>query len=132
MIKISRKVYNAIVAHGKKDLPNECCGYLAGKDDLIDTHYELTNTDHSPEHFAFDPKEQFATVRAAREAGRAILANYHSHPETPSRPSEEDIRLAFDPHIKYFILSLAAEEPVLNGFSIVKGVVEKLEVLIVD
>ncbi len=132
MIRLTRAVYDAIVAHGLKELPNECCGYLGGKDGLIDTHYALTNVDASPEHFSFDPKEQFNTVRAAREAGRTLVANYHSHPATPARPSQEDIKLAYDPGIKYLILSLAAKEPDLKAFSIVKGVVEKLEIEVVD
>lgn len=45
----------------------------------------------------------------------------HSHPESPSRPSEEDKRLAFDPNIEYLILSLMdAENPVLKAFGVDK------------
>jgi proteasome lid subunit RPN8/RPN11 len=57
-----------------------------------------------------------------------ILANYHSHPETPARPSEEDIRLVFDPNISYVIASLASEIPDLKSFRIKNGVVEKEEI----
>jgi proteasome lid subunit RPN8/RPN11 len=86
----------------------------------------MTNADHSPEHFSFLPQEQFAALRHARGKGLKVTANWHSHPSSPSRPSEEDIRLAYDPTILYFILSLAADEPVLNAFRIVEGKVEKL------
>jgi len=82
----------------------------------------LTNIDHSPEHFSFDPAEQFQVLRSARADELEIIANYHSHPETPSRPSEEDIRLAYDPNILYLIVSLAAKVPVLKAFSIQNGV----------
>jgi proteasome lid subunit RPN8/RPN11 len=65
-----------------------------------------------------DPKAQFQVGREARKDGLEILANYHSHPETPARPSLEDIRLAFDPNISYVIVSLAAEMPDIKSFSI--------------
>lgn len=130
MISIKRDVYNQIVAHAKADLPNEACGYLAGSDGIITLGYQLTNVDHSPEHFSFDPAEQFKTVKDTRSKGLQILANYHSHPETPSRPSLEDIRLAFDPNILYFIISLAQQEPVVKAFQIINGTVTNEELKI--
>ena len=77
--------------------------------------------DHSPEHFSFAPKDQFAALRYARSKGLKILANWHSHPATPSRPSQEDLRLANDPTIRYAILSLLNDEPRLNSFKILNG-----------
>jgi len=121
MISIKKDVLEQIIAHAKKDLPNEVCGYLAGNDGLVTYSYQLTNVDHSPEHFSFDPAEQFNAVKDARNKGLQILANYHSHPETPSRPSQEDIRLAYDPEIGYVIISLAAAEPVVKSFRIKDG-----------
>jgi len=131
MIKIKKNIYDSIIAHAQKDLPNEACGYLAGSDGVVTEHYELTNTDHSPEHFSFDPKEQFEVMRKSRDAGLELLANYHSHPETPARPSQEDIKLAFDSNILYFIVSLAAQQPDVKAFSIKNGEVEKLVLEIV-
>jgi [CysO sulfur-carrier protein]-S-L-cysteine hydrolase len=130
MISIPREVLNQIIAHAKADLPNEACGYLAGNDGQITASYALTNVDHSPEHFSFDPAEQFNTVKDARKKGLQIIANYHSHPETPSRPSQEDIRLAFDPDISYFIISLAEAIPVVKSFRIVNGTVTNEELII--
>lgn len=132
-MKIKRDTLNAIIAQAKNELPNESCGYLlANAGEAIDENYAMTNIDHSPEHFSFDPKEQFAAIRHSRQVGKKLVANWHSHPSSPSRPSQEDIKLAYDPTITYFILSLAGKEPVFNGFHIENGVVEKLEVEIVD
>jgi proteasome lid subunit RPN8/RPN11 len=128
MISISPEVLESIIEHAKHELPNEACGYLSGKDGHITKNYRLTNIDHSPEHFSFDPVEQFATIKKARKEGLEILANYHSHPETPARPSVEDIKLAFDPNIYYFIVSLAGSKPDVKAFRIVKGFVEKIEI----
>jgi proteasome lid subunit RPN8/RPN11 len=127
MIRIPQNIINGIIAQARNELPNEACGLLVGSGNEILKQYPLTNIDHSPEHFSFDPKEQFAVLREARSQGLRIIANYHSHPESPSRPSQEDIRLAFDPDILYFILSLQEKEnPVIKAFSIKGGEVEEI------
>jgi proteasome lid subunit RPN8/RPN11 len=65
----------------------------------------MTNVDHSPEHFSFDPKEQFQAVKRARSLGLELVGVYHSHPATPARMSNEDIRLANDVSLRYLIYS---------------------------
>lgn len=130
-MKISKDLVNEIIAQARRELPDESCGYLLGEGETISLHFPMTNGDHSPEHFSFLPEEQFAAIRFARSKGLQIIANWHSHPSTPSRPSEEDIRLAYDPDIAYFILSLATDDPVLNAFRIRGGQVEKLAVEVV-
>ena len=131
MITIKQDVYHDIIAHAWKDLPNEACGYLVGENNIIKQNYRLTNVDKSPTHFRFNPAEQFAVVKNVRKDGLEILANYHSHPETLARPSEEDIKLAFDPSILYFIISLAEEIPVIKAFQIIDGGVENIEIQII-
>lgn len=128
MLYIPQQIVDQIFDQAKKGLPEEVCGYLAGTDRTVNRHFELTNIDHSPEHFSFDPAEQFRTLRETRNAGLEILANYHSHPATPARPSVEDIRLAFDPNISYVIVSLAGEFPDIKSFKIRNGVVEREEI----
>ncbi len=131
-IKITKRLFDEIVEHAHWELPHEACGYLLGtsEDDIRENH-SMTNADHSPEHFSLVPEEQFAALRTAREKGLRIVGIWHSHPSTPSRPSEEDIRLAFDPDILYFILSLADDDPVLNAFRIADGKTEKIVLKIV-
>lgn len=134
MIYVSKSEYERIVNQAKKEFPLECCGLMAGTKDQGDVFikkvYPLKNIDESSEHFSMDPKEQFATIRVIREESLVLVGNYHSHPYTPSRPSEEDKRLAFDPKALYGIVSLEKEEPVFNIFMITKEGVEKLEYLL--
>ena len=132
MLRIPQQIISDLFEHAKTGLPEEVCGYLAGTGREVTRQFRLTNIDHSNEHFSFDPKEQFQVVREARNAGLEILANYHSHPETPARPSQEDIRLAYDPNISYVIVSLAAELPDIKSFRIKNGEVEKEEIQIVS
>lgn len=128
MIRINKVFFDEIVKQALDELPNEACGLLAGKYDEVIKRYPMTNIDESPEHFSFDPTEQFKVLRQSRSEGLKLIANYHSHPSTPARPSQEDIRLAFDSEIVYLILSLAGEVPDLKGFKIKNGEVEAVEV----
>lgn len=122
-MKLAKEDYDKILAHCKKGLPNEACGLLAGeiKDNIkaVKKVYLLTNIDNSNEHFSIDPKEQLQAVKDARNNEYEMLGNFHSHPESPSRPSEEDKRLAYDAKAEYLILSLMdIENPVLKAFGI--------------
>jgi len=131
MILINLEEYEKIIELAKKEFPHECCGFLGGnkvgEDIFIKKMVPITNIDHSSEHYSMDPKEQFQALKLIRNHGLQLVGNYHSHPYTPSRPSEEDKRLAFDPSILYGILSLE-KEPVFNLFKIDKEKkVEKLD-----
>jgi len=105
-MKIPKTVYNAILEQSKKDDPLETCGYLGGTNNEVTDIFPMVNSDKSPEHYAFDPKEQFKVLREARARGLSLVAVYHSHPKSPARLSEEDIRLALDPTLCYIICSL--------------------------
>lgn len=124
-VVIQKKDYDEIVDWAKKHLPDEACGLIAGSETedakIIEKVYYLTNIDASNEHFTLDPKEQLAAVKDMRANGLKPLGNWHSHPESPSRPSEEDKRLSYDSKASYMILSLMAEEPVLNSFHVEKA-----------
>lgn len=130
MIKLSKSDYEKILAHAESELPNEACGLIGGVFEdgvkVIKKVYLLTNIDHSNEHFSMDPKEQLSAIKDMRANGLVPLGNWHSHPESPSRPSDEDKRLAYDSKASYMILSLMdRENPVLNSFHISGADAEK-------
>lgn len=132
MIQIPRHIHDDLIRHAREGFPLEVCGILGGEADRVSKIYPMTNTDASNEHFMMDPKEQFSVVKDLRANGLAMLAIYHSHPETPARPSEEDIRLALTPDVSYIIISLAdADTPDIKSFKISSGGVEKEEIVVV-
>lgn len=135
MIYLKQSVLDEITLQGKEELPNECCGFLAGlkhKDDIfILERKPLRNIDNSPEHFSMDPKEQFEKVKEIRNENLILLGNYHSHPESPARPSEEDKRLAYDENAIYGIISYFNNIE-LKLFNIKKGEVTVLEYQIIS
>lgn len=168
VIHITKEAWQSIVSQAQKDAPIESCGYALGVETpspsgflspdnggteggvktiegrggalLITYNYPLTNIDHAAEHFSLDPKEQFAAIKYARQNGLKVIGNWHSHPASPSRPSEEDKRLAFDPKALYLILSLSPDvsglpyaadgAPVLNAFRIEDGEVTRFPVIV--
>jgi len=124
-VRLKQADYDAMVVHAKSGLPNEACGLIAGVvDDNIKTVekvYLLSNPDNSPVHFSIDPKEQLAVIKDMRASGFTLLGNFHSHPATPARPSEEDIKMFYDSKASYLILSLAESNPILKAFGIKDG-----------
>ena len=137
MIKLNKADFEKILAHARAEAPVEACGLIAGRiengNKLIDKVYILTNVDHAEEHFTLDPKEQLAAVKDMRANHLVPLGNWHSHPESPSRPSEEDKRLAYDPTVNYLILSLMdMDQPVLKAFDIDKEKNVTIEELVIQ
>ena len=130
-MKIKRSVAGRIIAHAKEKAPIEACGYLAGKNGVALKNYEMTNTDASGEHFSMDPGEQFEVLKKSRNEGLDLLAVYHSHPATPARLSEEDIKLAYDRDLIYVIVSLALKQEEVKAFRILEDGIseEALEVI---
>ena len=137
MITLKKSDFDTILRHAESVLPEEACGLIAGEitegGKTIKKVYILTNIDHSNEHFSLDPKEQLAAVKDMRANGLVPLGNWHSHPESPSRPSEEDKRLAYDSKASYLILSLMdRENPVLNSFKITGDNAENEGIIITE
>ena len=128
---IPQHIFEAIVAQAKAQAPIEACGILAGRAGVIEKLYEMTNADNSRDHFMLLPEEQFAAVKDMRAADVEMLAIYHSHPESPGRPSQEDIRMAFTAGVVHVIVSLAdADNPVIRGFNIADGAVTEVPIAI--
>ncbi|GLC78106.1 M67 family metallopeptidase [Lacrimispora brassicae] len=135
-LTIKETYMKLIVEHARGGLPNEVCGLIAGTVDgdskTVQKVYLLSNPDQSPEHFSIDPKEHLFAIKDMRGNGWSPLGNFHSHPSTPARPSQEDIRLAYDPFASYLVLSLAEDIPVLKAFGITGDVVEQQEIVVIS
>ncbi len=120
-----------MIAQAEYAVPAEACGYLAGRNGVAEKLYEMTNSDNSPTHFTMVPEEQFAATKNMRAEELQMLAVYHSHPTSPARPSQEDIKLAVMPGATYVIVSLAEEKPYAKAFKIEQGDVTEVPLTIV-
>jgi proteasome lid subunit RPN8/RPN11 len=131
-IRINSSLLEEMTAYAESCLPNESCGLVAGKKDgsakIVERVYKLSNADASGVHFTIDPREHLAAIKDMRQRGLTPLGNFHSHPQTPARPSEEDIKLAFDPDASYIIVSLAEDKPAVGSFHIENGAVSREDI----
>jgi len=129
IIRMDCELFEQMVQYAKEHLPEESCGLIAGVYDgdsrIIKKVYFLENIDHAEDHFTMDPKEQLTAVKDMRANGFKPIGNWHSHPSSPSRPSVEDIKLAYERGASYMILSFLTSAPVINSFHIENGNYEK-------
>ena len=131
-LAISRQVFERMLDAAVSAAPVEACGLLAGTGRHATKFYRLTNVDASPDHFSMKPEEQFAAVKDMRARGLKLLAIWHSHPATPARMSDEDLRLAYTPEVVYVIVSLADPNgPDARGFVLREGVPAEIDLEIV-
>ena len=137
MVQIKQKFIDEMVAHSKADLPNECCGILAGPDGQVMKTYRMSNVEASPFRFSMDPVELVQVDSEAGENDWELLAIYHSHTGSEAYPSDTDVRIAAGtaglwPDVRYVLVSLMdMNNPVVRIFEISDGRVieEPLEVV---
>jgi proteasome lid subunit RPN8/RPN11 len=133
-VLIRADLAEAMVAHARRDHPDEACGLLAGPDgaDRPERHIPMVNAERSPTTYRFDSAEQLRVWRGLEELGETVVVIYHSHPATEAYPSRTDVDLAAEPDVHYVLVSTrdaAAHE--LRSFRIVEGVVTEETVDIV-
>jgi proteasome lid subunit RPN8/RPN11 len=120
-MRISRELYEEIVAHARSEAPNECCGMIASRDGEAVKVYRATNAAASPLRYEIDGAEQYRIQMQIEDSDLDLGAIYHSHTRTEPYPSQTDINLAFYPDALYLIVGLAGEEPEVRAFTIREG-----------
>ncbi len=136
MVRIEGRFVDEMVAHARDDLPNECCGILAGKGGQVLCLYPMTNVAASPFRFAMDPLEIAKVDQEAGDSDWDLLAIYHSHTRSEAYPSDTDVRIAGGtaelwPEVRYLLVSLMdVGNPSVRLFRIKEGEVteESLEI----
>jgi proteasome lid subunit RPN8/RPN11 len=75
--------------------PRECCGLIEGVRTGDAVHaialHSIHNVSPHADCFEIDPAAHLRLRRVAREAGRAIVGCYHSHPNGRPSPSPRDL-----------------------------------------
>ncbi len=132
-LRIRPQAMEEMVAHCRKEYPNEACGYLAGDGDRITDALPIRNGAASPTWYEMDPAEQLKAQREIRQKGMEHLAVYHSHVATEAYPSRRDIERAtavqdfFDG--RYVLVTLKDAAPRARAFTIRDGNVTEEELL---
>ncbi|HEX6248269.1 MAG TPA: M67 family metallopeptidase [Nocardioidaceae bacterium] len=135
MLKIDRALYDAVVAHAKKDHPDEACGVLAGPEgsDRPSRFVPMVNAAGSTTFYEFDSLELLGLYKDMDRREEEPVVIYHSHTATEAYPSRTDIGLASEPNAHYVLVSTRehgnSEGPVeFRSFRIVDGEVTEEEV----
>ncbi len=118
------QLYNEVLAQAQAELPNECCGLLAGQIEKTQggqvfrasQRYALVNEAASPFEYAGAPKSMFSAFKDMREKGIELLAIYHSHPTSPPMPSKTDLERNFYPDAVHVIVSLLPNPPEMRAW----------------
>lgn len=118
-LTLSRALADELVAHANEDLPNECCGLIAGRDGVATRVLPTRNAEGSPFFYVMDPREQLELMERIEDSGEELVAIYHSHTRSAAYPSRTDVELAFYSEPLYLIVSLAnPEAPDIRAFAI--------------
>jgi proteasome lid subunit RPN8/RPN11 len=121
-LQISRRLHDEMVAQAVAELPNECCGLLAGQGMKATHRYPLTNALASPMRYDADPKELLAVEKDKRNRGIEVLAIYHSHPTSEPVPSRTDLEQnAYGSAVIHLIISLKDGVPVMRGWRLTES-----------
>ena len=135
MLTIPRDLRDKIVAHARKDHPDEACGVLAGPagSDRPERFIAMTNAERSPTFYRFDSGEQFRVWRDMEDHDEEPVVIYHSHTATEAYPSRTDISYASEPGAHYVLVSTRdADTAEFRSFRIVDGAVTEEPVTVVE
>jgi proteasome lid subunit RPN8/RPN11 len=132
VFRLKRSHARRIVAHARREAPNECCGIIAGKDGEALKLYRAVNAERSPYRYSIESRDLSRIHTEVEAKGWQFLAIYHSHPSGEAYPSETDISLSqwpgqesaasLRPGVYYLIVSLAVPDaPQIRAFRIEEG-----------
>lgn len=139
MLIISRELYDAIIAHGRRDHPDEACGVIAGAigSDTPTRFIPMLNAAMSPTFYEFDSGDLLRLYRDMDDNDEEPVVIYHSHTGTEAYPSRTDINLASEPGAHYVLVSTRdgaheAGDIEFRSYRIIDSVVTEEEVRVVE
>jgi proteasome lid subunit RPN8/RPN11 len=127
---IARALLDRIVAHARRDFPNECCGMIATDADRAVAVHEAQNLAASPFRFEVDGVQLHHALTEIEDAGHELGAIYHSHTRSQPYPSQTDLNFAAGwPGVEWLIVGLAADaEPEIRSFRIDDGRIAEVDI----
>jgi [CysO sulfur-carrier protein]-S-L-cysteine hydrolase len=134
-VRLRRDLVEAIVAHARRDHPDEACGVLAGPagSDRAERFIPMVNAARSPTFYEFDSMDLLKLYRELDANDEAPVVIYHSHTATEAYPSRTDINLAAEPDAHYVLVSTRdPEDYELRSYRIVDGVVTEEPIDVVE
>jgi proteasome lid subunit RPN8/RPN11 len=137
VLRLPASIRDAIVAHARRDHPDEACGVVAGSSYDDPTRFvPMLNAARSPTFYEFDSIDLLKLYREMDDRDEVPAVIYHSHTATEAYPSRTDISLAQEPEAHYVLVSTRepdspSDEIEFRSYRIVDGTVteEPVEIL---
>lgn len=121
-MRIAPDLMDQIVAHARRDAPNECCGVVVTRDGVAESVHALENLQASPLRFEVDGLQLNRILTAAEDDGADLGVIYHSHTRSAPAPSQTDITFAANwPGVEWLIVGLAGDAPEVRSWLIDAG-----------
>jgi proteasome lid subunit RPN8/RPN11 len=134
MLVIAQPTVDEIVAHARRDHPDEACGVVAGRvgSDRPERFVPMRNAARSPTFYEFDSIDLLKLYREMDELDQEPVVVYHSHTATEAYPSRTDVSYASEPGAHYVLVSTREPDTVeFRSYRIVEGIVTEEEVRVV-
>jgi [CysO sulfur-carrier protein]-S-L-cysteine hydrolase len=134
VLTIDQATYDAIVAHARRDHPDEACGVVAGPEgsDRPARFVPMLNAAMSPTFYEFDSGDLFRLYKEMGERDEEPVVIYHSHTATEAYPSRTDVAYASEPGAHYVLVSTREPDTAeFRSYRIVEGVITEEEVVVV-
>ncbi|OXM61498.1 peptidase [Amycolatopsis sp. KNN50.9b] len=135
MLRIRRELVDEIVAHARRDHPDEACGVIAGPEgsDRPERFIPMLNAARSPTFYEFDSGDLLKLYREMDANDEVPVVIYHSHTATGAYPSRTDVSYASEPDAHYVLVSTRDPEThEFRSYRIVDGVVTEEPVEITE
>jgi [CysO sulfur-carrier protein]-S-L-cysteine hydrolase len=133
VLRLPASIRNAIVAHARRDHPDEACGMVPGQSyDDPSRFVPMLNAARSPTFYEFDSIDLLKLYREMDDHDEVPAVIYHSHTATEAYPSRTDISLAQEPEAHYVLVSTREpDSEEFRSYRIVDGTVteEPVEIL---
>lgn len=134
MLTIDQATYDSIVAHARRDHPDEACGVVAGPlgSDRPERFVPMANAERSPTFYRFDSAEQLRVWSEMDDRDEEPVVIYHSHTATEAYPSRTDVSFAGEPGAHYVLVSTRdADTAEFRSYRIVDGAITEEPVTVV-
>jgi [CysO sulfur-carrier protein]-S-L-cysteine hydrolase len=132
-VVIARDLLERVIAHARRDAPNECCGLVATREGRAVSVHEAENTAASPFRFEVDGMALYREMTAIEDGGAELGAIYHSHTRSEPYPSQTDVNFAGGwPGVEWLIVGLAGDGPQVRSFRIDEGRITEVAVEVTD
>lgn len=107
MLRISRSIADNIIAHARRDHPDEACGVVAGPagSDEPTRFIPMLNAARSSTFYEFDSLDLLRLYRDMDARDEEPVVIYHSHTATEAYPSRTDVSYASEPNAHYVLVS---------------------------